>query len=179
MEDFNKKLKKVIYFFITVFIIALIAIIICLLMLKYEVEGEGNMPFELSQMVSISTAEGIEKTGEKIWNLDLIQNNDIYLHISKNKNYKGEEIIKNIKLNNFEITKQPAKGEIIIYRPSNSQDKVFEYKDEYIVNDNLVFQGTDRTNLKQLEVANQGAVITFRCSNKNLRRIQFRRTNNK
>ena len=174
MEDISKKLKKVIYFFIAVFIIALIAIIIFLLMLKYEVEGEGNMPFEISQMVVVSTAEGIEKTGENNWNLDLIQNNDIYLHISKNKNYKREEIIKNIKLSNFIITNNPQKGEIAIYRPSKSEGKVFEYNDEYIINDSLVFQGTEDTNLKELEIANQGAVITFRCSNKNLRRIQFR-----
>ncbi len=171
MGDINGKLKKIIYFFIAIFIVALIAIIICLLMLKYEVEGEGNMPFEISQMVVVSTAEGVEKEGDKTWNLDLIQNNDIYIHISKNKNYTKQEIIKNIKLNNFVITKEPQKGEIILYRPSNSADKVFEYKDEYIINDNLTFQGTENTNLKQLEVANQGAVITFRCSNKNLRRI--------
>ena len=171
MDDINKKLKKVIYSFIAIFILVLITIIICLLMLKYEVEGEGNMPFELSQMVAISTAEGIEKSGDKTWNLDLIQNNDIYLHISKNKNYQGQEKIKNIKLDNFKITKEPSKGEIVIYRPSSSESKVFEYQDEYLVNDSIVFQGTEKTDLKQLEVANQGAVITFRCSNKNLRRI--------
>ena len=174
MEDFNKKLKKVIYFFIAVFIIALIAIIICLLMLKYDVEGENNMPFELSQMVVISTAEGVEKEGENTWNFDLVQNNDIYIHISKNKNYTKEELIKSITLDNFSINKNPAKGEIILYRPSNAEDKVFEYKDEYKITDKLFFLGTENTNLKQLEVANQGAVITFRCTNQNLRRIHFK-----
>lgn len=59
MEDFNKKVKRIIYFFIAVFVIALIVTIICLLMLKYEVEGENNMPFELSQIVVVSSAEGI------------------------------------------------------------------------------------------------------------------------
>ncbi len=174
MEDFNIKLKKIVYFFISVFIIALIAIIICLLMLKYEVEGENNMPFELSQMVVVSTAEGIEKDGESTWNFDLVQNNDIYLHISKNKNYTKEELIKGIKLDNFSINKSPAKGEIVLYRPSNSEDKVFEYKDEYKIKDDLFFLGTESTNLKQLEVANQGAVITFRCTNQNLRRVQLK-----
>ena len=106
-----------------------------------------------------------------MWNFDLAQNNDIYIHISKNKNYKEKEIIKSIRLDNFTINKKPTKGDITIYRPSKSEDKVFEYNDEYIVNDNLIFQGTETTNLKQLEIANQGAVIVFRCSNKNLRRI--------
>lgn len=171
MEDFNKKLKKIIYSFIAVFIIILIAIIICLLMLKYEVEGENNMPFELSQMVVVSTAEGIEKEGKSTWNFDLVQNNDIYLHISKNKNYKKEELIKSITLHNFLVNKNPAKGEIVLYRPSNSPDKVFEHNEKYKIKDNLLFLGTENTNLKQLEIANQGAVITFRCTNQNLRRI--------
>lgn len=59
MEDFNKKVKKIIYFFTAIFVIALIVTIICLLMLKYEVEGEDNMPFELSQIVVVSSAEGV------------------------------------------------------------------------------------------------------------------------
>ena len=65
MEDFTRKLKKTIYFFIAIFIIALIVTIICLLMLKYEVEGEANMPFEISRMVIVSTAEGREKDRRK------------------------------------------------------------------------------------------------------------------
>ncbi len=107
MEDWNLKFKKVIHFFIIVFVISLIIMIVCLLMLKYSVEGENNMPFELSQLVVVSTAEGIEKTGESTWNFDLVQNNDIYIYLSKNKNYKETEVIKSISINNFKIDEQP------------------------------------------------------------------------
>lgn len=65
MEYFNKKLKKIVHLFIVLFIIVLIITIIGLLMLKYEVEGENNMPFELSQLVVVSTAEGIETERRK------------------------------------------------------------------------------------------------------------------
>ena len=174
MEDFQRKFRKIVNFFIAVFIIALIVTIICLIMLKYEVEGENNMPFELSQVVTISTAEGISTDGDATWNFDLVQNNDVYLHISKNKNYKETEIIKNITINNFKVNNEPEKGNIVIYRPSKDENKTFEYSDKYIVNNSLVFQGSENSNIKELHVSNQGGVITLRFSNKDLRKIFIR-----
>lgn len=171
MEDFNKKLKKVISFFVVVFIIFLIVTIICLLMLKYEVEGENNMPFELSQMVVVSTAEGIDTEGENTWNFNLVQNNDIYIHITKNKNYKQTEIIKNITLDNFVTNTTPAKGKLVIYRPSQNENKTYEYLDEYKVGDSLTYEGEKETNVKNLSIANQGGVITLRYTIEDLRNI--------
>ena len=174
MEDFNKKIRKIIYFFIAVFIIALIVTIICLLMLKYEVEGEDNMPFELSQMVVVSTAEGIDIDGETTWNFNIVQNNDIYIHISKNKNYKETEIIKNVIIDNMVIDEAPAKGKIMMYRPSDSRDAMYEYGDEYKINDALIYEGAEETNLKELNLANQGGVIALRYCNSELRNIFFK-----
>lgn len=174
MEDFQKKFRKIINFFVAVFIIALLITIICLIMLKYEIEGENNMPFELSQIVTISTAEGIETEGEKTWNFELAQNNDVYLHISKNKNYKEDEIIRRIIINNFKIVENPSKGEIKIYKPSKSENKTFEYIEEYLVGNELIFSGSENSNLKAMELSNQGGVIAFRICNTNLRQIFFR-----
>ena len=168
MEDFHKKLRKIINFFIAVFIIALVVTIICLIMLKYEVEGENNMPFELSEVLTISTAEGIDTEGEATWNFDLVQNNDVYIHISKNKNYRETEIIKKIIIDNFKIN-SAKKGNTVIYRPSQDENKIYEYIDEYIVSDSLIFIGNEITDMKELLVSNQGGVITFRVSNQNLR----------
>lgn len=174
MEYLNKKLKKIISFFVVIFIIVLIVTIICLLMLKYEVEGENNMPFELSQMVVVSTAEGIDTEGENTWNFNLVQNNDIYINIAKNKNYKETEIIKNITIDNFVINSKPAKGNLVIYRPSSDENKTYEYKEEYIVNDSLTYKGEEATNLKELNIANQGGVISLRYTIENLRNILIR-----
>lgn len=107
MEGLTPKIKSVIHFVIVVLILTLMITTICLLMLKYAVEGENNMPFVLSQMITVSTAEGIDIEGEDTWNFDLVQNNDIYLSITKNKNYKEEEIIKTITLHHFEIKNAP------------------------------------------------------------------------
>ena len=86
-------LKPAIVFIIIVFIIAIVS----LMMLKYEVEGEINMPFNLSRIMVVSSAEGIQKEGtENIWDLELLQNNDIYLEITKNPEYKKTELIDKI-----------------------------------------------------------------------------------
>lgn len=105
--ELKMKAKAVVRFCIIVFVLTLVITIVCLLMLKYSVEGENNMPFELSELIVVSTAEGIDIEGDKHWNFNLVQNNDMYLYISKNKNYKETEIIKNITLSNFKMDKAP------------------------------------------------------------------------
>ena len=93
-EKINKNMQKIIRMATIMFIAILILIIVVLLILKYQVEGEKNMPFELSKIMVISTAEGISKEeNQTSWNLNIVQNNDIYIEISKNKNYKETEII--------------------------------------------------------------------------------------
>lgn len=148
-------------------------------MLKYEVEGERNMPFELSQIIVVSTAEGIETDGENTWNLELTQNNDVYIHIGKNKDYRKTELIKNIEVNNFTIDEEPLKGKIVLYKPSNNEGKIYENKEEYILKDKLIYTGEEKNNLKELNIANQGGIIAFRYSNQELRNIPIRRTRNK
>lgn len=170
MHELGLKARKVIRFFIVVFILTLIITIICLLMLKYAVEGEENMPFELSQLIMVSTAEGIdaENETEDTWNFDLAQNNDVYIYISKNKNYKDTEIIKKITLSNFKVEEGPNKGRITIYRPSENEEKIYEYNENYIINNEIIYTGSELANAKKLEIANQGGIIILRLSNKDL-----------
>ena len=94
------KIKKAVKRSITLFIIVLILAIVGLVILRYNVEGEQNMPFNLSELTVISSAEGIKKedSSENKWNVDVCQTNDIYLNIKKNKNYKNTEIIKSIEI---------------------------------------------------------------------------------
>lgn len=173
------KMRSVVRFAIVVAVLTLIITIICLLMLKYSVEGENNMPFELVQLIAVSTAEGIDTEGENTWNFDLVQNNDIYLSIQKNRNYKETEIIKEVTLNNFKIENGPNLGKLIVYRPSELADKVYEYSDEYVIDDELTYMGAEFTNVKNLEIANQGGKIMFRLCNKELREMFIRRRNGK
>ena len=102
MEDnlkIKKILKKSVYFFIVILIIAVIGLMI----LRYHVEGEQNMPFNLSEILVVSTAEGYEEEvkEENNWNFEIYQTNDVYLTIKKNKNYKETQAIKSIEIKNL------------------------------------------------------------------------------
>lgn len=142
-------------------------------MLKYSVEGENNMPFELSQLIVVSTAEGLDPENKLEYNI--MQNNDLYLYIAKNKNYKETEIIKKITINDIKIESTPKVGEITIYRPSKAEDKIYEYSEEYIVNNEITYEGSELPNAKELKIANQGGIIILRFSNNKIRKIYIKR----
>ena len=71
----NKLILKAAYVLIIVLIIAVIG----LLILKYEVEGEQNMPFKLSNILVLSNAEGYQEKESKDykWDTEIFQINDV------------------------------------------------------------------------------------------------------
>ena len=99
--------------------IILIAVLVISIVIKYQVEGETNMPFKISKIMAISSAQGIKKeTSDNRWDFDIFQTNDIYIDITKNKNYNKTEIIDKIIIDNFVIDMQQAKGNIKQYKPT-------------------------------------------------------------
>ena len=67
-------------------------------MIKYEVEGETNMPFKLSKIIVVGTVEGVEKNeSKKKWDFSIYQNNDIHFYIDQNKENTQDLLIKSIK----------------------------------------------------------------------------------
>ena len=160
----NNLILKSAYITIIILIIAVIALII----LKYNVEGEKNMPFKLSSIIVISNAEGYQENENKdyLWDAEIYQINDIYLNIEKNKNYKDEEIIKSIVVENIEIDEKPQVGSIEFYRVSNEEKDLFNYSEEYKINGNIEYLGNTISDLKNLKVSNQGSTLIFRCVNK-------------
>lgn len=166
MEKNNK--KRIRMSFIAISIVIIVAVIISI-MIKYQVEGETNMPFNLSRIMIISSAQGIEKEDlQDKWNLDIVQNNDIYIDISKNKNYSKTEIIDKIILENFKINNNPQKGTINIYRPNNEENGVFTNSEEYKIEDKLEYVGSEKSDIKNLQIANQGGLILLRYVNEEL-----------
>ena len=168
-----KKIKNLVnkrYFHVcmTILIIVVILFIVGMLILKYNVEGETNMPFNLTKITVISSSEGIDKdAGENKWAFDIYQNNDIYIYIDKNENYKETEAIKNIVIDNFTIEGQ-MKENIKIYKPEfEEEDVIFKYSEENKV-DRLEYIGELINDIKTMQVSNQGGIIAFRCSNDNL-----------
>lgn len=154
--------------YIAIFVIAIIAIIILSVMIKYSVEGETNIPFKISKIMIISTAGGIEKENStNKWDLNLLQSNDIYIDIIKNKNYNEEEIIDKIIINNFKIESEPIKGKLTLYRPSNSK-VVFSNKEEYKIDNELIYIGSETSDIENLKIANQGGLVLLRYVNEDL-----------
>lgn len=162
---YDEIIKKIIRIFIIIFITVLIATIIALLILKYNVEGEDSVPFELSKIMVVSTGEGIDILDEEVqdkWNLKIVQNNDVYLEISKNKNYTETEIIDKVIIDNIKIEKAPNKGTVKVYKPTEKENLTYENTEGNEVKETLEYIGKETSSIKNLEVANQGGLILFR-----------------
>ena len=165
LEDYRK--KEIIKASIAIFIIVIAILITLIIILKYQVEGEQNMPFKLSKILVVSTAEGVQKQdAQEKWNLDIYQNNDVYFTIEKNEEYKEETKIESIEIKNIIISKLPNVGNVKAYMPNSSEGRLFVISEDTCVqNGELKFNGALKTNNKLLEIANQGGTIVIRFAN--------------
>ena len=170
----KQRKKEMIKAVLAIAVLVIIIFLVGLMMIRYSVEGEKNMPFYLSKITIISTAEGVEniQSVEK-WNMNIYQNNDIYFSIQKSKNEK-EEAIESVSIENIKITKEPKIGKIEVYMPNSMEGRNFVYTQDYIVKDQaLTYQGANKTDLKALQIGNQGGNIAIRFSNVGIRKLYF------
>ncbi len=168
MKISELKGKKIVHICVILGIIVLILIIAGIIMLRYQVEGETNLPFELTKMIVVSTAESneIEAAADTKWNFSVNQYNDIYLEIQKNDEYTKNTNIKNIIFENFVIEKNSGAENIKLYR-ANSEGKVVE-DEAHLVGSSLTYKGEKETNLDELKISNQGSIILLRSVNQNV-----------
>lgn len=165
------KRKQTIKLIAAIAILVLLFIFIVIMMIKYEVEGETNMPFKLTKIVIIGTVEGLETEtdSEKKWNFDIYQNNDVYFYIDKNENNNQEdELIKSVKISNIQITKTPQKGTIKTYMPNSEAGRLYSYDDQFLVEEKLEYKGGSESSSTNLEIGSQGGVALIRFSNTNI-----------
>ena len=64
----KERTKQIVKLCFAAAILVIIFVIVGIIMIKYEVEGDKNMPFNLSKIMIVSTAEGVEEDGENKWN---------------------------------------------------------------------------------------------------------------
>lgn len=161
----NKKYFRIV---IMIIIITIILFGLSIIILKYNVEGETDMPFQLSKISIISSSEGIDKeTKDTKWAFDVYQSNDVYIYIDKNENYGKTEAIKSVAIDNIQI-ESPKKDHIKIYRPDEEEEKVIFKNKEENITEAIEYKGDIESNIKQCKISNQGGIIAFRCSNNNL-----------
>lgn len=155
--------KKCIFLFCMIVIL----MVVISVMVKYEVEGEKTLPYNLSKIFVISTVEGTPvDDGENIWNINVKQVNDLYFYIDKSE--VTEETIKQITFENFTLTKSPAKGEFVIYRPTGELGNLYTYSEQNYFGESITYTGATIDDLKTLEIANNGGVIGCRVALNNL-----------
>ena len=134
---------------------------------KYDVEGEKQLPFSISKILLVSTVNGnVVDDPENIWNIDISQINDIYMYIDKTTN--DEETIKEIELENFTINQAPQKGDIKILRPTGELSNLYTYSEQNYLDSSMTYHGGVIDDLKSLEIANNGGILSFRCALENL-----------
>lgn len=161
----NKKYFKIV---ISIIILAMILFIAGMMILKYNVEGETNMPFRLSKISIISSSQGMDKEAiDTKWAFDISQNNDIYLYIDKNSGYGKTEIIESVKIDQIKI-ESLLKDDIKIYKPEEQEEKMIFKNEEKNNVQEILYKGEMESDLKQLKISNQGGLVAFRCAINNL-----------
>lgn len=164
----NQRNKKYLKIVLAIVIFTIILFILGIMLLKYNVEGETNMPFRISKIAIISSSEGIdqEEPNSK-WAFNINQSNDIFLYLDQNEAYGKTEAIKSIKIDNIK-TEGNKKDNINIYKPESQEEKkIFKNKEENKIQ-TIEYLADMQSNLKQLKISNQGGIIAFRCSLDNL-----------
>lgn len=165
-NSFSK--KRIIHLSIIIFIVVILIVIAASLMFKYQVEGERNLPFKLSAINIISTAESdLSQDEDEEWHARILQKNDVFFVIEKNSDYKKEDAIKKVCFENFNIIKTNENMIVEIYRPTTSAS-TYNYSDEYKLEDSLEYVGGQETNTELLQINNQGGLIGFSVTVDNL-----------
>lgn len=157
------KNHKAFHFAIFLIIIVIILFFLGVIVLRYNVEGETNMPFVLTKISVVSQSEGadIESQGTR-WAFDVNENNDIYIYIDKNPDYDKQELIKSVKIDSINIEKKPNLGETNFYRTDLDEENVIFKNEDSNKVDTFEYVAEEETDLKNMEISNQGGIIAFR-----------------
>lgn len=160
----KKEIIKKSIFLVCVAIMILFAVLI---VLRYEVEGEKKLPYKLSKILLVSTVDGKpNEDSENLWNIDITQTNDVFIYVDPEENTK--ETIKDISIENFNLSKKAQKGDVQILRPTSDLNDLYSNSVQDYFNNKIVYQGAKVDDMKSLEISNNGGVVGFRESLINL-----------
>ena len=157
-------------FHIVMLIVIVVAILFVagIIVLKYNVEGETNMPFKLSKISLISSQEGIDKQAtDTKWAFDVSQNNDVYIYIEKNNSYSKTEAIRSVKIENVKAEGK-FNDKFKLYKPDQQIENQIFKDDPANESQEITNTGELNTDIKNLKISNQGGIIAFRCAYNNI-----------
>jgi len=187
--------KQKIKFSVIISIIAIIIFVALFIVVRYQVEGEKNMPFNLGKIIVISSAStspdtdvqdnnvdtevggeaenaenveteaNVQEEESYLWKEKVIQTNDVYIYLDKNEDFKEDEVIKNVRIENIQILKNVNLGKIQVYMPNSLDEELYKYTNDFLVNSTLTYKGASVDNKKTLEIGNQGGCICLSFAN--------------
>ena len=165
MEQFKKKaIKKYVFIFFIIFIF----LISIFLMIKYQVEGEKDMPFKLKEIIIKSSINYKDIKGKELWNLELSQDNDVYIYIEKTSQNE-EDKIENIKIENIKINTELKVGELKVYLPTDNEiETMFKNSKENYLDKAIVYKAGENDNLETNEINKNGGMMCFRIATENI-----------
>ncbi len=164
-ETKRKIIKK--YLFLS-FLIVTIAVAI-LLMLIYNEKGETNMPFQIEKIIIQSSLDAQSRKSDKLWDLSLSQNNDIFITIQSSKNNKEDIKIKKISIERMATINKKELGNIKILLPtSNDVKKIFEESKDDYSGKIIDYQATQVDDISKQEICRDGGMIALRISNQEI-----------
>lgn len=147
--------------FIICIIISLV--IVAFIMKRYEVEGEKVLPFSISKIFLVSTVDGkVVDDPTNIWNIGITQVNDIYMYIDKT--IDSDLTLEEVRLENFNLTKTPQKGNAKLLRPTGELSNLYTYSEQNYLTEGITYIGDTIDDMKSLEISNNGGVLGFRFS---------------
>ncbi len=151
------------------FILVAITVVFSIIV-KYDVEGEKTLPYNIEkiQITSHVDAKDSENQTENIWDVNLKEDNNVYIYLKKaNDNIK--DTIKEVKINNFNILEKSPVGEVKIYRPTGDLGyDLYQLSEQNYFNSEIKYIGANVDTLKNLEIRNEGGMLGFRVSLENL-----------
>lgn len=159
MGKHSKQNEKIIKKPLIIIVLVITIATIIIFSLRYNVEGEKNLPFIITNIKIISTAQA-DIVDDNQNNLNIIQKNDFYFYLEKNQDYKKEDSISKVTFENFNIEKSMDKGVVNIYVPSLNASS-YSYTNEYKIENSISYNGGLNTILPSLEIGNQGGLIGF------------------
>ena len=161
--DKKKLIKKIL--FIIIFFALIIAALFSIV--RYQVEGEKEIPFYIEKILITSMVDGdIIEGSQNLWDINLSQPNDIYVYIAE-KN-KSDETINNIIIDNFRINTKSEIGNLKILRPTGELKNLYQYSQQDYINDKIEYIGGSIDDLKILQINNKGGIIGFRAKLENI-----------
>lgn len=192
----SEKAKKRIKLCLIILLIVTATAFALFTVMKYQVEGEKQVPFRIGKVIVISSASTTDATNVKeensqeqnenqsteenqteteatpqeeqenyIWNEKVVQTNDLYIYLDKDTNYKKDQVIRSVKIDNIQILENVKLGKIQVYMPNSLDDGLYKYANEYLVNSSLTYKGGAADNVKALEIGNQGGCICISFAN--------------